>query len=216
MILPCIDGDTPFPKVETALKEPDGLLCFGGDLTVQRLFDAYRNGIFPWYSAGEPILWWSPWQRMVLPPEQLHVSKSLKKALKKAQPKFYINRDFVTVIKHCATIPRADRGTWIHEEMIIAYQNLFAAGHGFCIEAEVNGQLVGGMYGVALEHLFCGESMFSLQTNGSKFAMFGLCQYMLEHDIRLLDCQIHNPHLEFMGARIIPRIDFQSYLPQLS
>ncbi len=212
MILPCIDSKNDFPAVENAAKDPDGLLCYGGDLSTERLIAAYQNGIFPWYSQGEPILWWSPWQRMVLFPGKLHVSKSLKKAIKKYQPKFYFNRNFSNIINHCANVPRVDQGTWIHPEMIVAYEAMFNAGFAFCIEAEIDGHLVGGMYGVALERIFCGESMFSLQANGSKFAMYGLCQYMQAHHIELLDCQLHNPHLKFMGAQLISREQFQPYL----
>ena len=212
MILPCVDGDTAFPDPERALTDPDGLLCFGGDLSVNRLISAYQQGIFPWYSAGEPILWWSPAQRMVLPPAELHVSRSLRKALRQSEPSFYLNRDFTRVIECCARIPRKDQGTWIHPEMILAYQEMFAAGHAFCLEVEVGGQLAGGIYGIKTPRVWCGESMFSLQSNGSKYAMYGLCQHLLTTDIELLDCQLHNPHLESMGARLISRSAFASYL----
>jgi leucyl/phenylalanyl-tRNA--protein transferase len=214
MILPCVDGNIAFPDVKHALKEPDGLLCFGGDLSIHRLISAYQQGIFPWYSSDEPILWWSPSERMVLFPKQLKVSKSLQKAINKHQPEFYFNRDFSTVINNCAHIPRKDRGTWIHAEMIAAYETLFHAGHAFCLEVEIGGQLVGGIYGVKTGHIYCGESMFSLQTNGSKYAMFGLCQTMEKANIKLLDCQIHNPHLAFMGAGLISRRAFKSFLSE--
>ncbi|MCX7554478.1 leucyl/phenylalanyl-tRNA--protein transferase [Marinicella sp. S1101] len=213
MILPCIDGGAEFPATNNACKEPDGLLCYGGDLSTDRLVTAYRKGIFPWYAQGEPILWWSPWQRMVLYPDKLHVSKSLKKAIKRTQPKFYMNRNFSAVIQLCAEVPRSDNGTWIHPEMVTAYEALFAAGHAFCIEVEINQQLVGGMYGVTLDRVYCGESMFSLASNGSKYAMYGLCQHMLNNGIELLDCQIHNPHLASMGAELINSEQFQMFLP---
>lgn len=212
MILPCIDQGNEFPDADQALQEPDGLLCFGGELTTSRLINAYSRGIFPWYSEGEPVLWWCPSERMVLYPNNLHISKSLSKAIKKHQPKYFFNRNFKTVINHCANVPRADNGTWIHPEMIVAYDALFKEGHAFCIEVEINGQLVGGMYGVALKNVFCGESMFSLQTNGSKFAMHGLCQIMNQNDIQVLDCQLHNPHLAAMGAELISRNTFLNYL----
>ena len=212
MILPYLEESSAFPDTENALVEPDGLLCYGGGLTYQRLIQAYALGIFPWYSEGEPIMWWCPSDRMVLFPDQLHVSKSLKKAIKKLQPQFFYNRDFSTAIKHCAAIPRKDRGTWIHPEMIAAYIDLFKAGHGFCLEVEVNGQLAGGIYGVKSGQVFCGESMFSLQANGSKLAMYGLCQHMQQHNIELLDCQLHNTHLESMGAQLLTRKEFLSYL----
>ncbi len=212
MILPCVDGATAFPATDSALTDPDGLLCFGGDLSTARLIQAYQQGIFPWYTAGEPILWWCPSERMVLYPEQLHLSRSLRKNINKQQPSFHLNRDFGTVIKHCAHIPRKDRGTWIHAEMITAYSQLFEQGHAFCLEAEVDGQLVGGIYGVKTPAVWCGESMFSLQSNGSKLAMYGLCQHMQQQGIDLLDCQLHNPHLASMGAQLIGRSTFLNIL----
>lgn len=212
MILPCVDGDTPFPDPNRALAEPDGLLCFGGDLSDNRLLSAYHQGIFPWYSTGEPILWWSPAQRMVLPPAALHISRSLRKALRQSQPSFHLNRDFTRVIECCARIPRKDQGTWIHPEMILAYQDMFTAGHAFCLEVEVDGQLAGGIYGIKTPRVWCGESMFSLRTNGSKYAMYGLCQHLQATGIELLDCQLHSPHLEAMGARLISRSAFGSFL----
>ena len=213
MILPYLDESADFPATEHALTEPDGLLCFGGDLSSQRLIQAYSRGIFPWYSEGEPIMWWCPSDRMVLKPEQLHVSKSLKKFIKRCHTEFFFNRDFRTVIQHCAAIPRKDNGTWIHAEMIAAYTQLFNAGYGFCLEVEVNGQLAGGIYGVKIGQIYCGESMFSLLTNGSKLAMYGLCQHMQKCNIQLLDCQLHNPHLQTMGAQLITRNEFLKYLP---
>ncbi len=212
MILPCVDGEMDFPPVESALNDPDGLLCFGGDLSVKRLKAAYHKGIFPWYSAGEPILWWSPAMRMVLNPQHLHISKSLQKSINKYQPKFFFNRNFHAVIKQCAQVPRKDQGTWIHVEMIEAYCAMYDAGLAFCLEVEINEQLAGGIYGIVANQVFCGESMFSITTNGSKYAMYGLCQHMLEHDITLLDCQLHNTHLESLGAKLIPRAKFIQYL----
>ncbi len=208
MILPFLNVSDEFPNTEKALVDPDGLLCCGGDLSTQRLIQAYSLGIFPWYSKGEPIMWWCPSDRMVLAPDQLHISRSLKSAIKKNQPEFHFNRNFTTVIEHCAQISRKDKGTWIHPEMIAAYTALFKAGHAFCLEVEINGQLAGGIYGVKVSQIFCGESMFSIQTNGSKYAMYGLCKHMISHDIKLLDCQIHNPHLESMGANLISRQKF--------
>lgn len=216
MMIPYLHDETEFPDTQQALTEPDGLLCFGGDLSVERLYTAYNKGIFPWYSEGDPILWWSPSERMVLFPENLHISKSFRKALRKTQPKFYYNRNFEQVIIHCANVPRKDQGTWIHPEMIAAYIELFNSGHAFCLEVEINSQLAGGIYGVEVGSILCGESMFSLQSNGSKYAMYGLCQHMKNHGLKLLDCQLHNPHLEFMGACLIDRNEFQRYLPQSS
>ncbi|MFC3193822.1 leucyl/phenylalanyl-tRNA--protein transferase [Marinicella sediminis] len=212
MILPCVDGCTEFPDAKQALQDPDGLLCFGGDLSVERLKNAYAHGIFPWYSVGEPILWWSPSERMVLPPAELRINRSFKKTLNRLQPVYHLNRHFDRVIECCARIPRKDQGTWIHPEMIKAYQDMFAAGHAFCLEVEVDGQLAGGIYGVKTPRVWCGESMFSLQSDGSKLAMHGLCQHLLAAGIELLDCQLHNPHLESMGARLISRTEFMTFL----
>lgn len=214
MIIPYLHGQTSFPDTQQALDDPDGLLCAGGDLSVDRLVSAYRQGIFPWYSDRDPILWWSPAERMVLFPNQLHISKSFKKALRVHQPSFFFNRNFEQVIIHCAEITRKDRGTWIHPEMIAAYIELFNAGHAFCLEVEIDDKLAGGIYGVVVDDIYCGESMFSLQTNGSKYAMYGLCQQMLAQQVKLLDCQLHNPHLETMGAKLISRDEFQKFLPQ--
>lgn len=201
-----------FPDVSRALSEPDGLLCFGGDLSVARLLEAYRLGIFPWYSEGEPICWWSPQRRMVLFPEQLHISRSMKRHMRQHKAEFFFNRNFEKVIHNCAKIPRKQHGTWIHPEMIAAYCELFAKGHGFCLEVELNGELAGGIYGVVLSKIYCGESMFSVQSNGSKYALWGLCQHLLKHNIKLLDCQLYNPHLARMGASEISRSEFLTYL----
>ena len=146
MILPCIDGDVEFPAISGACKEPDGLLCYGGDLSTERLLLAYRKGIFPWYAVGEPILWWSPWQRMVLYPNQLHISKSLNKAIKRNQPEFHFNRNFSSVIKSCAQVPRSDNGTWIHPEMITAYEPYLLRVMLFVLRlSSINGWLVACM-----------------------------------------------------------------------
>ncbi|MCW8869467.1 MAG: leucyl/phenylalanyl-tRNA--protein transferase [Proteobacteria bacterium] len=201
-----------FPAVGQALDEPDGLLCMGGDLTVTRLINAYQKGIFPWYNEDEPLLWWSPSQRMVLTPTEIHISRSLIKAIKKNQPQYFINRNFEQVINQCAHITRKQAGRWIHDEMIKAYIDLFKAGHAFSIEVEVNGLLAGGLYGVVTNHIYCGESMFSAQTNGSKYALVGLCAYLESVDISLLDCQLYNPHLSSMGAQLMSRKHFINIL----
>lgn len=206
--LPDLTHCGDFPPVGQALNEPDGLLCMGGDLSVTRLITAYQEGIFPWYNEAEPILWWSPAQRMVLKPDAIHISRSLAKAIRKNRPQYYINRDFETVIKHCAHITRKQPGRWIHDDMIEAYIDLFYAGEAFCIEVSINNQLAGGLYGVKTNTIYCGESMFSNQTNGSKFALVGLCAYLASQGIRYLDCQLYNPHLSSMGAGLITRNEF--------
>ncbi|KAA3640646.1 MAG: leucyl/phenylalanyl-tRNA--protein transferase [Proteobacteria bacterium] len=210
--LPDLKQCGDFPSVDQALSEPDGLLCMGGDLSKQRLITAYQQGIFPWYGDDEPILWWSPTYRMVLPPEEIHISRSLAKAYNKYQPQFFINRNFKAVIENCAFINRNTPGRWIHNEMIDAYLALFDSGHAFCIEVEIDGQLAGGLYGVKTRHVYSGESMFSLQKNGSKYAMLALCAYLETKGITFLDCQLYNPHLATMGARLIPRNHFINQL----
>ena len=207
-MLPYLYTHEDFPPIEQALVEPDGLLCAGADLSVERLIQAYESGIFPWYNEDEPILWWSPAERMVLFTDEIHVSKSFAKEIRKHQVKYFLNRNFQTVIEHCAHIARKDNGTWIHPEMIQAYCQLFERGRAFCLEVELDGQAAGGIYGVITDHVYCGESMYSLQTNGSKYALLGLCEHIQSIGVKLIDCQIHNPYLESMGGQLIPRSDF--------
>ena len=209
-----MDGKKQFPPVEEALSEPNGLLAFGGDLSVKTLINAYRHGIFPWFSNQEPILWWSPNPRMVLFPEKIHLSRSFKRALKKTSYQVFYNRNFEAVINACAETRKDGNGTWITEEMKLAYIELYKQGVAHCLEIEIDGQLAGGIYGVALENIFYGESMFSRQTNGSKFALFELCKYLEGHDYKILDCQAYSEHLETMGAQLIPLREFKKYLPK--
>ncbi len=211
-VIPNLSQLGEFPPVNEALTEPDGLLCLGGDLSTNTLLTAYRLGIFPWYNTGEPILWWSPSERMVLFPDEIHISRSLAKSLKKHRIECHWNRHFDHVIQRCAQIKRKDQGTWIHPEMVAAYQALFAAGHAFCVEVFVDGQEAGGLYGVVTENALCGESMYSVLPNGSKYALIHVCQWIHAHGLKLLDCQLHNPHLENMGARLIPRDQFLAAL----
>lgn len=210
-----MDGKAQFPPVEEALSEPNGLLAFGGDLKPETLIRAYSQGIFPWFSEQEPILWWSPNPRMVIYPEKLHISRSFKRALKRTKYTVHIDRDFNSVINHCAQTRKDGLGTWITEEMKQAYIELHKIGIAHCLEIDVDGVLVGGIYGVALDTMFCGESMFSLQTNGSKFALYELCQYLISKDYVVLDCQAHNEHLVSLGAEMISVREFKQYLPQL-
>src|SRR5690554_2310200 len=212
MTLPCLENVRTFPPVKNALLEPDGLLCYGGDLSTQRLINAYQRGIFPWYSDDDPVLWWSPSNRTIIKTDALHVSRSLKKSIKRDNPHFYFNRNFNQVINTCATIERKDQGRWIQDEMITTYIELFKQGHAFSIEVEVNNKLVGGMYGVKTPFVYCGESMFSLKTNGSKFALIAITDYLACRGINWLDCQLYNPHLASMGAFEIPRDVFIGYL----
>lgn len=207
-VIPNLSQLGAFPPVDEALTEPDGLLCLGGDLSTNTLLSAYQQGIFPWYNVGEPILWWSPSERMVLYPDEVHISRSMSKSLKKHHIECFWNRNFDHVITRCAHIKRNDQGTWIHPEMVTAYQKLFDKGHAFCLEVQVDGKEAGGLYGVATDHVLCGESMYSTLPNGSKYALMFVCQWLKDNGLKLLDCQLHNPHLESMGARLIPRQKF--------
>lgn len=207
-MLPNLSQLGEFPPVEHALIEPDGLLCLGGDLSPSTLVSAYRQGIFPWYNTGEPILWWSPSERMVLFPDQIHISRSLSKFQKQHHIECHWNRNFLHVINRCAQIKRKDQGTWIHPEMISAYQILFQQGHAFSVEVFIDGKEAGGLYGVITPHVLCGESMYSTMSNGSKLALVFVCEWLKHHGLKALDCQLHNPHLQSMGAHLIKRKAF--------
>lgn len=193
--------------------EPDGLLAYGGDLSLERLILAYENGIFPWFSPGDPILWWSPNPRCVLFPEKVVVSKSMKALIKKQMFDCSIDTSFEDVIRNCQTIPRKDQpGTWLSEEMIDAYVRLHKMGIAHSIEVWFEGNLVGGLYGLVLGKCFFGESMFSKMSNASKMALIFLVQKSLEEGRMLIDCQVHTDHLESMGAELIPRNEFLKIL----
>lgn len=212
--LPTMESKTNFPPIEEALDEPNGLLASGGDLKSDTLINAYSHGIFPWYSNQEPILWWSPNPRMVLFPEKYHVSRSFKRALKKTSYSVHFDRNFEDVINYCAKTRKDGFGTWITQEMKKAYIKLHKEGFAHCLEIDVDGQLVGGIYGIALEDIFFGESMFSKQTNGSKFALYELCKYLIANNYKILDCQAHSEHLETLGAELISIRKFKKYLPK--
>ncbi len=201
-----------FPSIDTALDEPNGLLAAGGDLTPKRLIAAYKNGIFPWFNQGEPILWWSPAPRCVLIPSQLHISKSLKKQIKKNQYTITFDRAFNQVIQECSSIRASNEGTWITDDIQQAYCLLFAEGIAHSIEIWNKDELVGGLYGLALGNIFFGESMFSRQPNTSKIAFCYLVTQLKEWGFQLLDCQVHNNHLQSLGASEISRELFQQYL----
>ena len=196
-------ADTPFPNVNLALNEPNGLIAIGGDLSIDRMLLAYKNGIFPWYGEGEPILWYSPNPRMVITPDKLHVSKSLKKILHSSQFRVCIDMAFKEVILQCRTVQRPGQsGTWIDDEMVKSYCQLNKLGYAHSYEVYKNDELVGGLYGVALGRVFFGESMFSLVSNASKVAFAHLLQ---KSKYCLIDCQIENQHLESLGAFKMPR-----------
>ena len=190
--------DTPFPDIGLALKNPNGLIGIGGDLSTKRLLKAYSQGIFPWYSDEEPILWYSPDPRMVITPEVFHLSKSLNKIILSKRFDVRMNTAFVDVITHCQTINRPGQSaTWIGDDMLRAYCELHDSGYAHSYEVYEKDKLVGGLYGVALGQVFFGESMFSLVSNASKVAFAYLLQ---KSHYRLIDCQVENPHLESLGA----------------
>ena len=201
-----------FPHYQYALDEPNGLLAAGGDLNPQRILNAYSLGIFPWYNPGEPILWWSPDPRSVIYPEDFKPSKSLRKTIRQNQFTVTFNSCFSEVIKKCALPRKEDAGTWIDESMQNAYSELRSLGYAHSVECWMNGELVGGLYGIALGGAFFGESMFSTKSNGSKIAFTALCQQLAKWGFCLIDCQVHNPHLESLGAIEIPRNEFLTKL----
>lgn len=197
------------PPPELALKEPNGLLAMGGTLATETLLGAYRAGIFPWYSAGQSILWWSPNPRAVLRPSEFHPSRSLKRNLSRHAWKISLDTRFAEVVHACAERRRGQDGTWLSNEMQAAYVELHRAGHAHSVECWLDGILVGGIYGVAIGQIFFGESMFSRIRDGSKIALFALCQRLLRWGYRLLDCQIPNPHLVTLGMSLLTRAQFQ-------
>lgn len=207
-----------FPDVKLALTEPDGLLAVGGDLSVERLVSAYQQGIFPWYSEGQPILWWSPDPRMVLEPKNVKVSRSLAKTIRKNIYTVTFDQQFQDVILECSK-PRLEKGneqseTWILDEMIVAYINLHKKGHSHSVECWLDNKLVGGLYGVAIGDVFFGESMFSRESDASKVAFVFLCKQLQDWGYKLIDCQVYTSHLESLGASMIPRKEFLSLLQQ--
>lgn len=211
-------GNAPFPSVEEALEDPNGLLAVGGDLSAARLLDAYGKGIFPWYSEGEPILWWSPNPRMVLFPDEIHVSRSLKKRLRRGG--FEVRQDtaFRQVMLACAVTQRGDEehGTWITTELLEAYCELHRLGYAHSVETWINGELAGGLYGVRIGRMFYGESMFQRVTDASKIAFVHLVNHLKQEGVGLIDCQMNTAHLASLGAREIPRTEFIRRLKQLT
>ena len=210
------DATLDFPDTATALTEPNGLLAAGGDLRPARLLAAYRHGIFPWYSDNQPILWWSPDPRMVLFPEEINISRSLAKLLRNNPFTVTSDRAFAAVLSGCAGPRRGASGTWLDPGMQAAYLRLHAAGHAHSVEVWQDGNLAGGLYGIALDRIFYGESMFSHVSNASKVALVWLARTMVDYGYQLIDCQLQSPHLASMGARLIPRSEFSLFLPQNS
>ena len=213
MSLFVLDNELVFPPVHLA--EPDGLLAIGGDLSTERLVLAYQNGIFPWYE-GEHILWWCPDPRFVLFPKELKISKSIRPLLKRNDFEFTTNKAFDRVIHYCKETKRpGQEGTWITDEVEKAYCRLHELGYAHSAEVWKNGELAGGLYGVKLGKIFFGESMFSNESNASKFAFTKYVLQLQEEGIELIDCQVYTEYLESLGARMIERKEFMKYLQQL-
>jgi leucyl/phenylalanyl-tRNA--protein transferase len=246
-MIPVLQHNLCFPPVSQALRSPNGLLAAGGDLSAARLLEAYRHGIFPWFSEGEPILWWSPDPRMVLFPQEFKVTRSLRKTLRNGRYEVRTDSAFEQVMRACAapregasrgcdTVRDSDGcgsnrhaalpapegsaspcqgGTWIHEEMIAAYCELHRLGYAHSVETWLDGELAGGLYGMALGRMFYGESMFSFRTDASKIALAHLAAQLERWNFGLIDCQMNTPHLASLGAREIPRKEFIARLQDL-
>lgn len=206
--------DSLFPSLENALESPNGLLAAGGDLSASRLLSAYRNGIFPWFNEDEPILWWSPDPRMVLFPDELKISRSLGKLIRRNNYTIQTDAHFVEVMQACAAPRKDQQGTWIHPEMINAYTELHRLGLAHSVETWIDGTLAGGLYGVALGKIFFGESMFSRSPNASKIAFAYLVEQLSKWEFAVIDCQVKTTHLASLGAREIPRNIFRQLLEQ--
>jgi leucyl/phenylalanyl-tRNA--protein transferase len=202
------DPELRFPDVSLALRDPDGLLALGGDLSCERLLLAYRSGIFPWFGPQQPVLWWSPDPRLVLFPEALRISRSLARVLRSNRFAVTLDTAFGAVIEQCAARRPGQAGTWITPEMRTAYLQLHAAGHAHSVECWLDGTLAGGLYGVAIGRIFFGESMFTRVSNASKVAFVRLVQQLQAWGFPLVDCQVHTSHLESLGATGMPRDTF--------
>jgi leucyl/phenylalanyl-tRNA--protein transferase len=201
-----------FPPPDRALRDPDGLLAIGGDLSHERLLSAYRRGIFPWYSDGQPILWWSPDPRCVLEPDGLRISRSLRRTLQRQRFRVTFNRAYEGVLRACAAPRRSQPDTWITGAMLTAYLRLHALGHALSVECWDGDHLAGGLYGVVIGRIFFGESMFSRSTDASKVALVHLARQLAVREFRLIDCQIHSRHLQSLGAMPMPRRLFVNIL----
>lgn len=217
MQLPVLDPLTPnqpFPDIETASTNPDGLLAVGGCLSSQRIINAYQQGIFPWYSAGEPILWWSPNPRLVLFPEKLKVSRSLRKTMRRENFTITYDQAFAQVMQYCAAPREKELSTWISEDIFQAYVLLHQQGVAHSYEVWMEGELVGGLYGIAIGQMFFGESMFHRKTDASKIAFCSLINQLSKWGYKLIDCQVHTDHLCSLGAEEIERKDFALLIKQ--
>ncbi len=200
---------------DPTLAEEDGLVAVGGDLSVNRLLLAYCNGIFPWYNEDDPILWWCPKQRFIIRPAEIHISKSMKKYFRHHEIEAVLNRDFQDTMHRCRMKRENKEGSWINADMEKAYNELHEKGFAISVEAWVDGELAGGLYGVCIDHSFFGESMFSDKENGSKIALILLAQLLEENHFKMIDCQFHTSHLESMGGVHIPWEEYVKLLPKL-
>ncbi len=209
------DPAAPFPSTAEALLRPNGLLAWGGDLQPERLLSAYRLGIFPWYTDGEPILWWSPAPRCVIFPSAVHLSRRTRRRYHTGGYRVTADTAFSEVVTACAAPRKGESGTWITAAMQRAFKRLHQFGHAHAVEVWRDKQLLGGIYGLALGKVFFGESMFSRETDASKIALVALCRQLAAWQFVLLDCQVPNPHLQSLGAVTLPRADFERRLQQL-
>ena len=214
-MIPFLHDNSPFPPIEQALRQPNGLLAAGGSLTPARLLDAYRHGIFPWFNEEDPILWWSPDPRMVLFPSEFKLSHSLHKTIRNHVYEVRTDTVFEQVMHACAAPRKGQAGTWIHDEMIAAYSALHRMGFAHSVETWKEGELVGGLYGIAIGRMFYGESMFSRCSDASKVALAHLAAQLHRWDFGMIDCQMSTPHLESLGAREIKRTEFIQNLQKL-
>ncbi|XLM21913.1 leucyl/phenylalanyl-tRNA--protein transferase [Chromobacterium piscinae] len=213
-MIPWLGPEPVFPPVTQALGHPNGLLAAGGDLSSRRILCAYSEGIFPWFSEGEPILWWSPAPRMVLYPEELKVSRSLAKTLRNLDYEIRVDSAFPEVMRACAEPSAGQDGTWIVPEMVAAYCRLHQLGYAHSFETWIGGELVGGLYGVAIGRMFYGESMFSRRRDASKLAFVHMVRHLQAQGVTMIDCQMHTAHLASLGARLVPRDVFLATLKE--
>jgi leucyl/phenylalanyl-tRNA--protein transferase len=207
-MIPWLGPRDPFPPIERALRDPNGLLAAGGDLSPERLIDAYSRGVFPWFGEDDPLLWWSPDPRMVLFADELHVSRSLRKVIRSGRFTVTFDTAFLDVMRGCAEPREGQEGTWITPAMLQAYTRLAMLGYAHSVEAWAGGALAGGLYGVAIGRMFFGESMFSRQSDASKVAFACLVRHLQRWGFPMIDCQMSTPHLATLGARDIRRADF--------
>ena len=214
-MVPVLNPGDPFPPTITALKNPDGLLAIGGDLSTDTLIRAYCSGIFPWFTQGQPILWWSPNPRLILQPKNLKISRSLRKTLRKNTYRVTTNEAFLSVVEKCGP-KRPDEGeSWITDEMIAAYVKLFNLGIAKSVETWLNNELVGGLYGVSMGGVFFGESMFSTEPDASKVALATYVDVLLKQNVALIDCQVYSAHLSSLGGELVDRQRFEKMLNEL-